>query len=34
MILSKEQIKTIAKGVLYWSDGVEGGLIPHRYSCL
>lgn len=34
MILSKEQIKTIAKGVLYWSDGIEGGLIPHRYSCL
>ena len=32
MILSKEQIKAIAKGALYWSEGVEGGLIPHRYS--
>lgn len=34
MILSKEQIKNIAKGALYWSEGVEGGLIPHRYSAL
>ena len=32
MILSKEQIKTISKGALYWSDGVEGGIVPHRYS--
>lgn len=32
MILNKEQIKIISKGALYWSDGPEGGLIPHRYS--
>ena len=32
MILTKEQIKAISKGALYWSEGVEGGLIPHRYS--
>ncbi|MBR4291114.1 MAG: SGNH/GDSL hydrolase family protein [Oscillospiraceae bacterium] len=32
MILSKEQIKSISKGVLYWSEGIEDGLIPHRYS--
>ena len=34
MILTKEQIKAIAKGALYWSDGIEGGLLPHRYSPL
>lgn len=32
MILTKEQIKSIAKGALYWHEGPEGGLIPHRYS--
>ena len=31
MILSKAKIKDIAKGVIYWSDGPEGGLIPHRF---
>jgi len=31
MILSKEQIKTIAKGVEHWEDGPEGGLIPRRF---
>lgn len=31
MLLSKEQTKTIAKGVEYWEDGPEGGLIPRRF---
>lgn len=31
MILSTEQIKCIAKGVAYWEDGPEDGLIPHRF---
>lgn len=32
MILTAEQIKRIAKGVEYWEEGLEGGLIPHRFS--
>ena len=32
MILTREQIKSISKGALYWHEGPEGGLIPHRYS--
>lgn len=31
MILTAEQIKTIASGVEYWEDGPEGGLIPRRF---
>lgn len=31
MILSAEQLKLIAKGVEYWEDGPEGGLIPRRF---
>ena len=31
MLLAKEQIKAIARGVAYWEDGPEGGLIPHRF---
>lgn len=32
MILTAEQIKKIAKGVLEWEAGPEGGLIPQRFS--
>ncbi len=31
MILNAEQIKAIAKGVEYWEDGPEDGLIPRRF---
>ena len=31
MILTAEQIKKIAKGVEYWEEGHEGGLIPRRF---
>ena len=32
MVLSAEQIKSIAKGVSYWESTPKGGLIPHRFS--
>lgn len=32
MKLTAQQIKSIAKGVLEWEAGPEGGLIPHRFS--
>lgn len=31
MILTAEQIKTIANGVEYWEEGIEGGIIPRRF---
>ena len=31
MILTAEQLKAITKGVAYWEDGTEGGLIPRRF---
>lgn len=31
MILTVAQLKAIAKGVAYWEDGPEGGLIPRRF---
>lgn len=32
MKLTAQQVKCIAKGVLEWETGPEGGLIPHRFS--
>ena len=32
MVLSAEQIKSIAKGAVHWQAGLGSGLIPWRYS--